>query len=226
MSPHPRQAFLGCHDCGVLHLFPDSARTTADPDDEAIEAYHAFRLAHGSHHTEWLYRCQAECGSDRPLWDPMATLTFEVTDGRGTYVAQATRASIEEPRTYHYFPARLQVVHAGVVVATTDLRRGLDSEFYPHALRPTKLARFLGALQEVLNEIDPDTLPIAFDDADDPAISIACMPERVYGELLSRCAAIFDPWELVRVASFLRDNRNVDGLLALRVRRHIRTVTA
>ena len=51
------------------------------------------------------------------------------------------------------------------------------------------------------------------------------MPDRSYQELLARCAEIFDPTELDTVSKFLRDNRNEDGLLALRVRRELRALS-
>ena len=69
-------------------------------------------------------------------------------------------------------------------------------------------------------------MEIAFDAADDPDVSIAGMPDGIYNEILARCAEIFDPWELPRVIDFLRDNRDADGLLALRVRRQVIALSA
>jgi hypothetical protein len=115
----------------------------------------------------------------------------------------------------------------GVQIDPHDLRRGLDLQFNPQTLRPFKVDRFLAAVHEVINQIDADDLEIAFDDADDPSVSIACMPNATYDDLLARCAKIFDPRaELPRVAAFLQENRGADGLLALRVRRHVTALSA
>ena len=77
-----------------------------------------------------------------------------------------------------------------ILVDDEDLRRGLDWEFYPHALRPGKLDRFVLVVREIVGRFNPEGLPIAFDDADDPMVSIARMPDRSYQELLARCAEI------------------------------------
>jgi len=108
-----------------------------------------------------------------------------------------------------------EVASSEVQINARDLRRGLS---YALALPPMKIDRLLSAVEELINQIDPDELVTAFDDADDPAVGIADMPNGIYDELLARCTAIFDPMELPGVAAFLADNRNADGLLALRVR--------
>jgi hypothetical protein len=116
-----------------------------------------------------------------------------------------------------------EVANSEIQIDARDLRRGLS---YQHALPPMKIDRFLSAVNELISQIDPDELVTAFDDADDPAVSIADMPDGIYNELLARCTDIFDPMELPRVVTFLGDNRNADGLLALRVRRHATALSA
>jgi len=221
MALHDTLHFAACRDCGELHPIFDSA--VAFLDDAGIEgtdAYTQFLTRHRAHHIASLWRSGWELRADRPLWDPLATLTFEVTDGDQTYVVNAMRRSIEDGRLYQFAPGVLEVGNAEVQIDPHDLRRGLELQFNPQTLRPMKIDRFLAAVHEVINQIDADDLEIAFDAADDPAVSIACMPDATYDDLLARCAKIFDPREeLPRVVAFLRDNRGADGLLALRVRR-------
>jgi len=227
MSLHDTPNFLACRDCGELYpLLSPNAFLGDDPDAEDADAYRAFLITHHTHHLACLWRRDTEVRADRPLWDPMATVMFEVTDGDRSYVVRATRQSIEEERSYHFVPGELEVGNAEVHIDSRDVRRGLDLRFYPHALRPAKIDRFLSVVHELITKIDPDQLVIAFDSADDPDESIACMPERIYNELLRRCAEIFDPWELPRVLDFLHDNRDADGLLALHVTRHIAALSA
>jgi hypothetical protein len=88
------------------------------------------------------------------------------------------------------------------------------------------LDRFISVVHDIVSHIPPNDLEIAFDDADDPAVSIARMPTESYQELLTRCTEIFDAWEWPRVSRFLRDNRGEDGLLALRVRRQMSLLSA
>ncbi len=222
---HLKDVVLACQDCGVLHpvvlLDPAQQDRPTDPSEND-----GFIAGHVAHHTTLLVRQTPETASDRPLWDPLATLTFQATDGEQPYIVTARRESIEEPRVYHFTPGTLEARNSEVVVDDRDLRRALDLQFFPHALRPTKVERFISVVHEVVRHIPPDNLEIAFDVADDPAVSVARMPSESYQELLTRCTEIFDPSEWPRVSRFLRDNRGEDGLLALRVRRHVSVVTA
>jgi hypothetical protein len=227
MSLEDTLYFVACRECHELHpVLNAGAVIFEDPDALRADAYSAFLSKHHTHHVACLWRNGSELRADRPLWDPMATLTFEVTDGDRSYVVSATRGSIEDERMYRFFPGALEVGNAEVQIDPSDLRRGLDLLFFPHALRPTKVDRLLSAVHEAINQIDPNQLVIAFDAADDPAVSIACMPDGIFSAILDRCAEIFDPWELPRVVAFLTDNREADGLLALRVRRYVAALSA
>jgi hypothetical protein len=81
-------------------------------------------------------------------------------------------------------------------------------------------------VHEIVSRIDPEVLEIAWDAADDPAVTIAPMPDDSFQQLLARSAEIFDAADWPRVIDFLSDNRHADGLLALRVRRHLRALSA
>ncbi len=227
MEPSGRDRFLACDECGVLQPLVDRRDPRTDEAiKSAIDDVIQFLDDHRTHQLTECCRSSPDLAGDGPLWDPMTTLNFEVTDGHTTYVVTASRPSIDEPRTYVFVPGALKVQSSEVGIDDDDIRRGLDMEFHPHALRSTKLDRFVSALQEVISHINPENLPIVFDAAEDPAVSVARMPDELYEELLNHCVEIFDPWELRRVSNFLRDNREADGLLALRVRRHLGILTA
>ena len=99
--------FLGCHDCQLLS--PVVASDGATQDDQ--EAYREFAAAHGTHHTALLSWPTSETWSDRPLWDPLATISFEVSDGARTCVVHASRQCIDEPRIYRFQPGSLTVTN-------------------------------------------------------------------------------------------------------------------
>ena len=219
--------YVACQTCGVLHPCVGSGfGHDASLEQEAIESYQQFCSAHAEHHMSELSRPDSDSFADRPLWDPMASTTFEVTDGRQTYIVVSSRATIEEARTYRFVPGSLEMYVSDISIEVQDIRRGLDYALYPHALRQTKIDRFLTVLREVISHMDPKELAIVFDAADDPEVSIACIPDAYYAELLGRCTEIFDGWELSRVSSFLEINRGEAGLLALRVRRQHRAVSS
>ncbi|HEX7408194.1 MAG TPA: hypothetical protein VF515_11180 [Candidatus Binatia bacterium] len=229
MSFWDNTLLVGCRDCGVLVLHPATCHTTTPPDEaseEFIAAFWRFVADHQSHAITWLQRHGTEVASDRALWDPMATITFEATDGHQVYLVNGGRAAVEEPRIYRFAPGTLDVTNSEILIDDRDLRRGLDVTFYPHALRLTKLDRFVSVVRDVVSHLNPDALTVAFDDAEDPAVSVARMPDETYQELLARCAEIFDPSEFDTLTKFLQSNRYEDGLLALRVRREYRALPA
>lgn len=221
MSASSATTFLACCKCGVAQPLVLNVSLPSDAmAEDAISSCNDFLADHLSHEMVRCTRRSADSIADRPLWDPLAAITFEVTDGQQTYVVTSARQSIDEPRLYRLAHGTLTVQGSEVSLDDADLRRGLDMEFFPHALRPTKVDRLLSVMHQIVNRVDPETLAIAFDAADDPAVSIAPMPEAAYQELLTRCAEIFDPGELEPVTRFLRENRDESGLLALRIRRY------
>lgn len=220
MRSESNMLFVACRNCAVLH--PAACATVLPPDEATGEMLAAFGQFVGNHHAHqlaWFRRHGSEASSDHPLWDPMAAITFEATDGEQTYVVVSSRTSIEEPRTYRFTPGTLHATNTAVLIDDRDLRRGLDRTFHPHAIRLATLDRFVSLVHEVVSHVKPDELAVAFDDAEDPSVSIARMPDQTYEELVHRCAEIFDPSEVGTVTKFLQDNRDEDGLLALRVHR-------
>jgi hypothetical protein len=222
-----REDLLACRDCQLLQPAVDDSPTQRDElTQEAVDEQNDFIARHAAHRLSHFRRHGWQSRADRPLWDPMVTITFEVTDGQQIYVATCARQSIDEPRVYQFAPGSLEVCNTQVAIDVGDLRRGLDRHFYPHAIRPSKVQRFVAVLCDLLNHVVPDELQIAFDASEDPAVSIARMPDTIYAAVSACCADIFDAWELERVRAFLSDNRDEYGLLALRVRREFRQLNA
>lgn len=216
----PYRRFLACRDCGTLipialELHPCNGAAT-----EMAAAREDFAADHGSHSVIELRRTDTESISEGPLWDPMVKFHIELTDGSRAYVATVTRPSVEDERVYTFRPCALRTTACDVDIADGDVRRGLDLEFFPQALRRTKVEDFLGALREAIRDLPTEDLDVAFVDPDDPAISIAPMPEQAFQQLLVASAKIFDPAEVPLIERFLRENRRETGVLALRVRRH------
>jgi hypothetical protein len=199
---------------------PPAAGVPSELHDELSAALAAFLDAHAGHQITHLRR-DDECAlqSALPLWDPMACVRMEVTDGSRYYVLTASRRSVDEPRSYRIAPGRLEIRHACVEVDDRDIRRSLDRAFYPQVLGETKVERFVRALHELLSHIEPSSLESAFDDASDPAVSVAPLPDSICSQLGQRCVEIFDAFELRRVLAFLDENRTEAGALALRIRR-------
>lgn len=216
----PLGRYLACRGCGTLVPAGLPGHGELDPAAQELAlGVQEFLFEHGSHDICELRRTAAESVSEGPLWDPMAVVYVELTDGEQRYVARAQRSGVDEPRRYVFAPHSLRVGPPQVDIDEADLRRGLDLEFFPHAVRPTKIEAFVGAVQAALRGIDVRDLEIAYVDAQDPGVSIARLPERAWQELLAASARIFDPRELAHVQRFLEGNRGEDGALVLRIRR-------
>jgi hypothetical protein len=214
-------AFLLCRECLVVHpvfaAYELAARGRVC--EETAIAYGEFLVEHRHHRLERVERHGLQEHHSRPLWDPSRVSFLEVSSGREIFTIRSLRDSIEEPRRYEVANGHIQTDPARVTIEEAEIRRALDHHFYPNALRPTKVDDFIQALREVLADLAGQDFDSAFDDANDPCVSIARLPDEGCVALLERCMGIFDAWELSRVASFVSANRDEYGALALRVHR-------
>ncbi|MEO8606023.1 MAG: hypothetical protein ABI629_25865 [bacterium] len=211
-------AFLLCRSCGLLQPL----RTPGpwpEPDPEAAAELGAFRAAHATHGVQAAERLDERGLTDLPLWDPMATRWFRIRAGSEILAVRSWRTHVDEPRCYSLESDGLPGVAACVEVDERLLRRALDRDFYPHAIRTAQLDGFVTAVREMLAPLDPDTVETSFDDAALPDAEIGPFPVALQAPLIERCAILFDAWELERVRGFVRSHAQEDGALAVRVRR-------
>jgi len=219
--------FLLCRHCELLQPL----RTPGpwpESDPEAAADLAAFRTTHEAHDLEHAERVDERGLTDLPLWDPMATRWFRVRAGSGTetVAVRSWRASVDEPRRYAIDAAGLPAVATCVEVDEPLLRRALDRDFYPHAMRTAQLDGFVAAVRETLAPLDPDTVETSFDDAALPDAEIGPFPPALRGCLIERCSGLFDTWELERLRGFVGAHGQEDGALAVRVRRVLLTRAA
>lgn len=209
------ESFLLCRHCGVLH--PVSVHPGADED--AAQDLAEFRHEHEAHVLEDAQRLQDDSALfDGPTWDPMSTRWFRVAAGADVLLVRSWRISIDEPRRHELTSAAPEA--AGCIeVDESLLRRALDRHFYPHAVRPAKLERFVHTVHQLIADLDPGEVETSFDDVELPNASIGPFPNELCDELVDRCTPIFDAWEMERLRSFIADHRLEDGALAVRVRR-------
>ena len=208
------ESFLLCRHCGVLH--PVSIDSSADED--AAQDLAAFREEHEAHVLEDAQRLEDPALFDGPTWDPMSTRWFRVAAGADVLIVRSWRTSIDEPRR-HELTASAPHAAGCIEVDEPLLRRAFDRHFYPHAVRPAKLERFVHTVHELIADLDPAEVETSFDDVTLPNASIGPFPDELCDALLNRCTPIFDDWEMERVRSFIADHRLEDGALAVRVRR-------
>jgi hypothetical protein len=207
-------SFLLCRQCGVLEPVP----VQPGADEEEVHEFAAFRAAHEAHVLEDAQRLPDSTLFDGPTWDPMSTRWFRVAAGADELLVRSWRTAIDEPRR-HELTSTLPLAAGCIEVDEPLLRRAFDRHFFPHAVRPTKLDRFVHTVHELIADLDPGEVETTFDDVALPNASIGPFPAELCDMLLSRCVPIFDAWELDRVRTFIADHRLEDGALAVRVRR-------
>jgi hypothetical protein len=221
------QRFLLCRRCRVLHpLQLDGFYLSAEDEQTFALDLQLFRSEHARHEIEEAARTAAPPLYDRPLWDPMINTWFEVAAGGAVLIVRSSRSSIDEPRRYSLEAAPPPCEEGGVEVDSGLVRRALDRHFFPHAISAAKLDRFVAELGDLAARLDPTAIETSFDDADYADAGIAPLPEEVCRALLTRCAGIFDQWELERVRSFVAENKHEVGVLALRVHRPVARLSA
>jgi hypothetical protein len=205
--------FLLCRRCGTLH--PVSAQPLTDED---VQEFAEFRAEHEAHGLEEAVLVSDSLHYEGPTWDPMTIRWFRVQTAGDQLQVRSWRTSIDEPRC-HQVTCPLPPTADLVEVDRALLRRAFDRHFYPQAMRPAKVERFAGAVDELVADLDPATVVIAFDDVDVPNASLGPFPTELCDVLLSRCAQFLDAWELEHARRFIADHRGPDGALAVRVRR-------
>ena len=218
--------YLFCRSCGVLcpqesHFEASSSnhdQASSDDESSSDEDVRQFVAAHETHGLDRATRSTTTAVYDRAVWDPMGTVWFEVACNRETFLVRASRTSIDTARCYELVPGSIQCGRSAVEFDEPYLRSALDRHFFPHLLRPTTIDQFVTLLRSLVGEMHCEDIETSFDDANDPTVGIAPLPDPLGDQILARCAEMFDEWEVERVASFVDTNRFEDGALALRVR--------
>lgn len=209
--------FLLCRACGQLSpVGPQLAGPWHE--DEGPSDINRFRRAHGSHGLEVATRTAAPAVFDRPIWDPMGTVWFEVQAGSEKFVVCSVRPSIGESRGWAMTPGAIEGRASEVALDEAYLRLALDRWFHPQVLPPRVSDRVLAVVGAVAQTLDPVALTTAYDDADDPQVSIAPLPIDARARVLSRTQSFLGDIERHRFKEFVDSHSGADGALALRVR--------
>lgn len=210
--------FLVCRSCGLLTPI---SHDPVDPtfDDGELSDLDCFRAEHRGHTLDAATRTDAPAVHDRPVWDPMAVAWFEVQIHGERFVVRSSRTSIQLPRSWELIPGVIEQQTGQVELDQEYLRLALDQWFYPQVLPPRVSDRFLAVLEDVTQTLDPDEITTAFDDSDDPQVSIAPLPISARERVLERTQTFLDDIERQRFAGFVDAHSGADGALALHVRR-------
>lgn len=187
----------------------------------AREEQASFLETHRAHLLELLVQTSPIVAASGPVWDPVTTLWWEVSNAARHYVIEGTRLggaqgippNFDGPLSYRCVPGRLHAVITHVGIPESELARALDGALFPHVLPMRKLELLTHAASQGLAAIDPDALELLHDSPTDPTVSTARLP----AEWLERLIASLRPhvlrWEYDRLDRHLRRLHDGDELL-------------
>lgn len=222
------QRFWHCVSCGaVIRLTehddaPPAASTSPLWRLAAREEQSSFLEAHRTHLLELLIQTSPVVAASGPLWDPAATLWWEVSNAARQYVIEGTRlghaapgvpVSYDGPLSYRCIAGRLRTTVTHVGIPKAELSRVLDGALFPYVLSLRKLELLTDVASQSLAAVDPDELEVLHDSPTDPTVSVA----RLSTEGLERLIASLRPhvvrWEYDRLGRHLRCVHDSDELL-------------
>jgi hypothetical protein len=224
-----RENFLHCRPCDVIfrpspydrvpefRLTPDGY--TESVRDDCAE----FLSRHARHEMQTLRLVDASVVThDGPLWDPMISTYWQVSNGCDLFVVQGWREHVDEPLRYRMVPGRLIAERVSVEVPERDIRDEVDRAIYPGAVSDRKLDAFVDRFKSAVWDLDPSELEILYDVPNEPSLSVAALPPWVIERVAREAERIFDRHDAARIGQRLAEHDGEPDAFSVLVRRHVR----
>lgn len=179
-----------------------------------------FEDKHQRHHLEELQVIEGSCISGGPYREPVKASYFEVTNGSENFVIKKWRKDIYDPLTYELIPGHLAFTELMFSPQYDDIRKQFQTEVKLTDHTEEKMEHFLTVVRSVIsqmNESDLETEDLY--ETDNPAIVYVQLNEEKVGKILEGCRTVFTPEELKKLAVFIRENNEHDGVMTALVKR-------
>jgi hypothetical protein len=194
----------------------------------ASRAEHAqFLDAHRSHLVELLIQASPSFVASGSLWDPEATLWWEVRNATRRFVVEGRRmpgvsigTGMDQAMLYRCIPGFLRCLGAAVSISTEALAAAFDAALFPHVLPEAKLGALTETARRAIHGMDPDTLEIAYASSTDPSLVMSRLSDAGLLRLLDEVRPLLARWEHERVDRHVRRLRDADELLIAVSRRY------
>lgn len=220
--------FLHCRECDLVFRptpydrVPEFRMTSDGYTEVERDDCMAFLSAHARHPLRTLRMTGPAPLHEGPLWDPMVTTFWEVSDGAETVVVQGWREQVGEPMRYRLVPGRLVTDQVAVEIPEEDIREQVDRALFPGAAPERKLTAFVDAFKQIVWGIDPRAFEVVYDLPSDPSLHVARLPSWALERLAVHASSIFDRAERERLAPFLAAEGDAWDTLTVLVRQRIR----
>ncbi len=181
-----------------------------------------FLTRHARHRLETLRPTNAHGLHTGALWDALAPVYWEVSDGERMAVIEGRRTQMGGPLCYELRPGRIVAERVGVEIPDDEIRRHVDRALYPGVAPERKLAAFAETFKQIVWSLDPESFEILYDVPGDPTLAVARLPEAASGVLREAARRIFDAGDSAKVvACFAGGGDDPDGFTVL-VRQNVR----
>jgi hypothetical protein len=191
------------------------------------EEHARFLDAHRSHLVELLIQTAPPLVASGPLWDPEATLWWEVRNATRRFVVEGRRvpgvslgSSMDQAMIYRCIPGFLRCIGAAVSISADALAAAFDTALYPHVLPEAKLSALTETARRAIHAMDPDSLEVAYSSSTDPSLVMTRLSDAGLVRVLEGVRALLARWEHERVDRHIRRLRDADELLIAVSRRY------
>lgn len=213
---------IHCNDCNTIHALtpfdnaPEYRSAGFGSEGSRIEkndgAY--FDCRHSNHHQEELRIIDPEQYSEGAYFDPCRITYLTATNGKETFLIKKWRETVTEALRYDLVKGRLEV-KSTASIQEDAIRRQMFYEISAPALAEDSARRFIDLFREQVLRGD-------FEQGNDEVwastyahIFFKPLSEKQIAKLISRCRAVFTPEEWKRLASFVMNNSQGNGVMSV-----------
>jgi hypothetical protein len=214
--------YIWCRNCNEIHHVTPFDRaplydsTGGEQAELPVDDWRLFMNRHAGHKLEGLRRT-GETAADS-FSDPMAEKHVGVTNGQSHFVLRRFRTRIDQPLGFDLTQGRFEALGVVVEAQEKEIRKELKKHFPWAAEKPSeeKIDLFVALFVEIVSGVKIENLR---DSAADGSIEYGCLESGVFRTLLANCAPHFTAAELGALERFVEEQQDLDGVLAVRVKR-------
>ncbi len=184
-----------------------------------------FDSRHNNHHQEELAIIDPALYSEGAYYDPCRVTYLTATNGKETFLIKKWRGHIDEALRYDLVDGLLDVKET-VSIQKDDLRKQLACEIKDPLLSEEKMQAFIDLFQEEALQSGPAQEPGEVCASNYAHICFKPLTEEQIAGIISRCKTVFTQEEWERLAGFVMNNCQENGVMSVVIRKTARLVSA
>ena len=177
-----------------------------------------FDSRHSNHQLEELAIIDPSLYSEGSYYDPCRVTYLTATNGKETFLIKKWRGHIDEALRYDLVDGLLDVTET-VSIQKDDLRKQLACEIKDPLLSEEKMQAFIDLFQEEALQSGPEQEPGEVCASNCAHICFKPLTEEQIAKILSLCGALFTQEEWKRLADFVMNNCQANGVMSVVIRK-------